>query len=380
MATGNIREKKTKNGGIHYEITVEGERDPLTGKRNRVYKTVKGSKKEAKSALHRLITEVEEGKHTKKTYKTVGEWMDEWLASFLPDISETTRVGYKTKIKCYIKPYLGEILIKSLRAEHVQKMINDMLAKGLSPKNIRDTFNNINAAMKKAVITRLIPYNPCEGVVLPRLKKYRAEIYPPKMIHDLLETAKGSNMYLPILLLVTVGLRRGELLALRWEDIDFAKNILKVRKNLVRGENGYIIKAPKSEAGIRDIYLGQDVMNILNQERIKYMTDSLAYGKGFQNHGFVVRQEDGSPMRPDSMTRKWRRFLNTHDLPKIRLHDLRHSNATALIQAGVNPRVVQQRLGHSDVNITLNTYTHVLPEMDMEAAQKLDSIILRCAD
>ena len=85
-------------------------------------------------------------------------------------------------------------------------------------------------------------------------------------------------------------------------------------------------------------------------------------------------------MRPDSMTRKWRRFLNTHDLPKIRLHDLRHSNATALIQAGVNPRVVQQRLGLSDVNITLNTYTHVLPEMDMEAAQKLDSIILRCAD
>ena len=148
----------------------------------------------------------------------------------------------------------------------------------------------------------------------------------------------------------------------------------------MRGENGYIIKAPKSEAGIRDIYLGEDVMEILNQARIQYMTDSLTYGSGFQNHGFVIRQEDGSPMRPDSMTRKWRRFLNTHDLPKIRLHDLRHSNATALIQAGVNPRVVQQRLGHSDVNITLNTYTHVLPEMDMEAAQKLDSIILRCAD
>lgn len=121
------------------------------------------------------------------------------------------------------------------------------------------------------------------------------------------------------------------------------KNILKVRKNLVRGENGYIIKSPKSEAGIRDIYLGEDVMEILNQARIQYMTDSLAYGKGFQNHGFVIRQEDGSPMRPDSMTRKWRRFLNTHDLPKIRLHDLRHSNATALIQAGVYGNA---RMGH----------------------------------
>ena len=99
----------------------------------------------------------------------------------------------------------------------------------------------------------------------------------------------------------------------------------------------------------------------------------------FQNLNFVIRQEDGSPLHPDSMTRKWLRFLKDNDLPHIRLHDLRHSNATALIQAGVNPRVVQQRLGHSDVNITLNTYTHVLPEMDVDAAEKLDAIMLKKA-
>ena len=96
-------------------------------------------------------------------------------------------------------------------------------------------------------------------------------------------------------------------------------------------------------------------------------------------HSFVIRQEDGSPLRPDSMSQKWRRFLEENNLPSIRFHDLRHSNATALIQAGVNPRVVQQRLGHSDVNITLNTYTHVLPEMDIDAAEKLDFIMLKKA-
>ncbi len=349
MATGSIRERKTKSGEVRYQITVEGERDPLTGKRNRAYKNVKGSLKEAKSVMHRMITEMEQGKIAKRTNKSIAEWMDEWLSQYLPNIEETTRIGYKTKIKCYIKPAIGDILIQSLRAEHVQKMVNDMYERGLSPKNIRDTYSNINAAMKKAVKIRLIPYNPCEGVSLPKIKKYKAEVYPPEMIHNLLDTVMGTDMYLPVLLLVTAGLRRGELLALNWDDIDFKNNILKVRRNMVRGQSGYIIKAPKSEAGVRDIHLSDDVMKELRSAKVKYMTDILLYGAGFQNLGFVIRQEDGSPLCPDSMSRKWRRFLESNNLPKIRLHDLRHSNATALIQAGVNPRVVQQRLGHSDV-------------------------------
>ena len=379
MATGNIREKKNKDGKICYQITVEGERDLLTGKRNRIYKNVNGNKREANSVMHKMITEMEQGAIAKKTNKTVGDWMDEWVLSCLPNVEETTRKGYKTKIRCYIRPALGDILLKSLRAEHVQKMINDMLKKGLSPKNIRDTFNNVNAAMKMAVKTRLIVYNPCEGVVLPKLKKYRAEVYDTKMIHKLLDISYGTEMYLPVLLLVTAGLRRGELLALKWEDVDFKNNILKIRRNMVCGEKDAIIKSPKTESGIRDIHLGEDVMKVLKAERIKYMEDALLYGVGFQNLGFVIRQEDGSPIKPDSMTRKWTRFVEREGLPKIRLHDLRHSNATALIQAGVNPKVVQQRLGHSDVNITLNTYTHVLPEMDVEAAEKLDAIMLRRA-
>lgn len=379
MATGSIRERKSKTGAVYYQITIDGGRDPLTGKRNRAFKNVKGSKREANSVMHRLITEMEQGTISKRSNKTVGEWMDEWVTDYLPNIEETTRVGYKTKIKNYIKPAIGNIQLKSLRAEHIQRMVNDMSSNGLSPKNIRDTFNNVNAAMKRAVKTRLIPYNPCEGVTLPKRKKYKATIYPPKMIQKVLDTAKGTDMYLPILLFAMVGLRRGELLALTWENIDFKNNVLKVRKNMVNGESGYIIKAPKSEAGIRDIHLGEDVMSVLKEARLQYMNDAFSYGTGFQNHGFLIHKEDGSPLHPDSMTRKWARFLERHKLPKIRLHDLRHSNATTLIQAGVSPRVVQQRLGHSDVSITLNTYTHVLPEMDIDAAEKLDSILLRRA-
>lgn len=379
MATGNIVERKRGSGEIRYEITVEGERDLLTGKRNRVYKTVKCSKKEAKAVMRQMMVDMDRGIAMRKCPKKVSEWLDEWISLYLPNIEETTRIGYKTKINNYIIPALGDIYIQSLRAEHVQKMVNDMIARGLSPKNIRDTYNNINAAMKKAVILRMIPFNPCEGVVLPKLKRYKAKVYNIQMIHHLLNVATNTDMYLPILLCVTAGLRRGELLALRWDNIDFKNSTLQVRSNMVRGEKDFIIKSPKTEAGIRDIRLGDEVMAVLRQERTRYMEDLFSKGADFQNLNFVIRQEDGSPLRPDSMSQKWRRFIEDNNLPPIRFHDLRHSNATALIQAGVNPRVVQQRLGHSDVNITLNTYTHVLPEMDIDAAEKLDCIILKKA-
>lgn len=376
MATGSIRQKKTQDG-IHYQVVIEGGRDPLTGKRVRAFKTVKGSKREANAVMHQMIAQMNQGIITQKRAKlNVGTWMDQWIALYLPNIEETTRIGYQSKIKCYIKPALGKILLESLRANHVQKMVNDMLADGLSPKNIRDTFNNVNAAMKQAVKLRMIPYNPCEGVVLPKLKRYKAQVYDVREITDLLTIAKGTSMYIPILLCVTVGLRRGELLALRWEHIDFEKELICIRENMVRGEKGYVIKAPKTEAGIRDVHVGKEVIQELRHARAEYCRDLIAYGVGFHDDGFIVRQENGKPLTPDVMSQKWRRFIAAHDLPSIRFHDLRHSNATALIQAGVNPKVVQQRLGHADVSVTLNTYTHVLPEMDIEAADKLDAIML----
>lgn len=381
MATGSIRVKKTKDGEVRYQVTVEGDRDPVTGKRNRVFKNVSGSKKEANAVMHELINEMDKGKAIKKsTSISVGEWMDQWLEMYLPNIEETTRVGYRTKIHCYIRPALGNIKLASLKTVHIQKMVNDMIEQGLSPKNIRDTYVNVNSAMKQAVKLRMIAYNPCEGVTLPKRKKYKSNVYDTEMISKLLDLARGTDIYIPILLCVSAGLRRGEMLALGWDNVDFEKGIISIQRNLVRGEDGYIIKAPKSESGIRDIHLGREVMEELRKAKVQHFSQMMESGIAFnQKYNFVVRQDDGSPFTPDAMTRKWKRFITRHKLPNIRLHDLRHSHATALIKAGVNPRVVQERLGHADVSITLNTYTHVLPEMDIEAAEKIDNMILKKA-
>lgn len=148
---------------------------------------------------------------------------------------------------------------------------------------------------------------------------------------------------------------------------------------MVRGEDGYIIKAPKSEAGVRDIHLGDFVMSELKAFKVYQFTEMTIDPMYVDNADYIIRQDGGALFTPDAMTRKWKRFIEAHNLPDIRLHDLRHSNATALIKAGISAKVVQQRLGHADVSITLNTYTHVLPDMDIEAAEKLDSMILKKA-
>jgi integrase len=159
-------------------------------------------------------------------------------------------------------------LANTTLSEENQKMVNDMIEQGLSPKNIRDTYVNVNSAMKQAVKLRMIAYNPCEGVTLPKRKKYKSNVYDTEMISKLLDLARGTDIYIPILLCVSAGLRRGEMLALGWDNVDFEKGIISIQRNLVRGEDGYIIKAPKSESGIRDIHLGREVMEELRKAKV----------------------------------------------------------------------------------------------------------------
>lgn len=375
MATGHIRKRINKNGSISYQVIAEGEHDPLTGKRERRYKTVNGTKKEAEAVRRKMIADLENGNISAPSAIKLRDWMHKWLNTYLPNIEETTRAGYKEKIDGYIIPELGNIQLKALKADNVQAWVNGLTKRGLAPKTVRNAYNNLNAALKKAVILRMIPYNPCYGVELPKAKKYRGKVYDKSGIHAALRAAEGTDMYLPVLLLLSAGLRRGELAALRWENVDFEKNTLHICENRVHGVGEVITKAPKSAAGNRKITVSSDVMAVLAKAKLDYFNEKAAFGSGFCDLGYVIHNTDGKPYHPDSLTKKWARFVETNGLEYIRLHDLRHTNATAMMQAGVNAKVVSERLGHADVKITLDTYTHVLPTMDEDAAGKLDSII-----
>ena len=377
MATGHIKPRKNLDNTTSYQLVVETDRDPITGKRNRYYKTVKCGKRQAEAELRKMIAEIEGGGICTPTAMKLGDWMDTWLTTYLPNIEQTTRDGYREKIDNYIKPNLGHLPLKALSPRAIQDWINNLMKEDRSPKTIRNAYNNLNAALKKAVILQMIPRNPCEGTELPKLQKYQAQVYNVATIQQALAAADSLSIYLIILLGASVGLRRGEMAALQWKDIDFAAETLTVTKNRVHTKNAVVEKAPKSQAGNRTISIGGDVANALREAKAIY--EETAEKPGFRDLGYVLCKEDGKPFHPDSITQKWERFVDKANLPKIRLHDLRHSNATALIAAGVSAKVVQHRLGHADVSITLNTYTHVLSDMDEDAASKLNQSLFSTA-
>ena len=375
MATGHLRLRKSKTGEVSYQLIVETDRDPMTGKRERYYHTVKGTKKQAEAALRKLITELENGGVINQSVLKLGDWMHQWLETYLPNIEDSTRTGYKEKIDGYIVSVLGNIPLKTLKNTHIQQWVNSLNARGLAPKTIKNAYNNLNAALEKAVVLKMIPNNPCKGTELPKLKRYKAKVYDTDAIHEVLEIAKGSDYYLFVLLEISLGLRRGEIAALRWDNVDLTKRTVKICENRIHGEGKVVTKAPKTEAGNREITFGDDVAAALSEARMQYYNDKAALGAAFHDLGYVIRKEDGTPYHPDSLTTKWRRFVKANGLEHIRLHDLRHTNATAMIEAGVDYKVVMQRLGHSDISTTYNTYVHVTKKMDEDAAKKLNDII-----
>ncbi|MBE6899266.1 MAG: site-specific integrase [Ruminococcaceae bacterium] len=376
MATGHIRKRVGKNGAVSYQLIVESERDPLTGKRERSYKTVTGTKKQAEATLRKLIAEVENGDIVTASAVKLGDWLHEWLKLYLPNIESTTRVGYREKIDGYIIPKLGDIKLKSLNTPTIQAWVNELKDKEkLAPKTIRNAFLNLKAALDKAVILKMIPKNPCIGVELPKLKRYKAEIYSGNEISDLINAAECTDMYLPVLLEIAIGFRRGELLALKWSDIDFNARTVHVRENRVNGDGKVEIKAPKSAAGIRDITIGSNIVDELKKAHKQYLENKMKLGAGFTDSDLVICQKNGRPFAPDSMTQKWLRFTEKHGLKHIRFHDLRHTCATAMLEAGIDPKTVQSRLGHANISITMDVYGHCTKAMDKKAADKIDEII-----
>lgn len=376
MAIGSIRKRTDSKGNVTYQITLELDRDPITGVRHRRYHTVHGSKREAQEMLKKLLLNPDENLNAVQSSIRLRDWMRTWLDEYLPHIAQTTRDGYEEKIRNHISPVLGGTPINQLDTTQIQRFINSRIDRGMAPKSIRALYNNLNASLNKAVQLKILAHNPCTGVVLPKLKRYQSEVYDAEQIQHLLEIAKQDSIsaYAICILGALLGLRRGEMTALRWEQVDFVNKKVTICENRVQSSKGVIEKAPKSESGIRTITIGKKALDALRYIKDFY-DDACRNNPWFHGAGYVLFKEDGQPYRPDCITQLWGRFIQRTDLPYIRLHDLRHTNATLLIANDVSARVVQHRLGHADVSTTLQRYVHVQAAMDEAAADKIDSAI-----
>ncbi len=372
--TGHIRKRETKQG-ISWQLILDKGEDG-TGKRLRDYYTLP-SKKEATALLNEKLAEYNKGTYIESSQMTVKECIDEWLRVYAyPRLAVNTVRGYEVNFNHHTIPYIGNIRVQKLSPAMIQSMYDTLKDKGLSPRSIKYVHTTLHEVLKYAYKMQIIPRNPTEFVSVPKQQKYEAQVYDREEVGKLLEAVKGTRLDIPVRLAVGLGLRRGELLALQWEDIDFKENTAYIHRNLTCTQNQYLFGEPKTKSGIRLLSVPLSLMEALRQHKVRQMENKLLYGKEYQENHLICCRRDGRPIHTATFSQEFNRFLKQHELKHIRLHDLRHTNATLMLQMGIPAKVASERLGHANISITLDTYTHAVKELNQEAAEKLDNIFI----
>lgn len=387
MATGHIRKRETK-GGISYQVIVESSsKDPISGKRTRIYKTFE-KKKEAEAALNEMLYDLRRRSYTDDNNMTVSSVMTEWLNSKSLTLKETTLSRYKQQVDWYINPLLGKYPVSAVSVNMIQNWVNDIYshpptkkneAKPLKPKSVKNIFLNLQAAFDYAVFMKLIPDNPCKHVNLPPVVKYEVQAFNEDEIRQILLCAKGTDLYFPIYLLIHTGMRRGELLGLCWKDVHIDNDIEHPYIDIVQTRldacGKEIIDTPKTESSKRKIFLSQQA----RQEFLRYRTWSkevlFRCGRIQSLSDLVIIREDGQTDNPNNFTRRWNKFLAANGIRRLKLHGLRHTCATMLLKNNVDIKSIATRLGHSDGTMVLNVYGHSLDSMSQAAAETMDKVL-----
>ncbi len=370
---GNIR--KRKDG--RWEGRYTAGRDPVTGKT--IYKNVLGkTQAETKAKLKQAIQESAEVDIIKAERYTVGQWMDVWFENCAKiKVRPSSHQTYRGYIDNHIKPNIGKVPLNKLSSLHLQKLYKKLLTggrverieakkqpKGLSAKTVRNINQVISSAMDFAKDQKLISSNPTDGCALPKLEHQEMKTLPAEQLTSFLREAQESGVFEMYYIELATGLRRGELLGLKWEDIDLLQGSLRVQRQVCRID-GEIVEAPlKTKNTYRALPLSADAVEVLKEQRKK--CGSSAY---------VFPSPTGGPISPDSVLHMLHRVLKRAGLPKIRFHDLRHTFATLALQNGVDIKTVSGMLGHYSAGFTLDTYTHVTTSAKKEAANTMGNIL-----
>ena len=370
---GSIR--KRKDG--RWEGRYTAGHDPETGKA--IYKNVLGrSQAEVKEKLKQAIGEAQALDITKAGKYTVGEWMEVWFQDYAKiKVRPSSHQTYQGYIQNHIRPNIGDIPLEKLTSLDLQKFYKKLLAqgrvdrveakgqpKGLSAKTVRNIHQILSSALKLAQEQRLILTNPAEGCALPRVEHQEMKTLTTVQLASFFREARESGVFELYYLELATGLRRGELLGLKWGDIDLERGDLRVRRQVSR-INGEVVEAPlKTKNAYRTLPLAEDTVSVLKEQRRKV-----------GNSPWVFPSPNGGPISPDSVLHMLHRVLKRAGLPKVRFHDLRHTFATLALQNGVDVKTVSGMLGHFSAGFTLDTYAHITSAAQRQAAQTMGSVL-----
>ncbi len=369
---GNIRKRKDGRWEGRYTAGI----NPENGKQ--IFKNVLGkTQAEVKEKLKKALADSQRLDLAKQGKYTVGTWMDVWFENVAKiKVRPSSHQTYKGYIDNHIKPNIGKVSLEKLTTMELQKFYRKLLTKGrverieaenqpkgLSAKTVRNINQVISSAMDFAIAQKIISENPCKAVALPKIEHKEMQTIPAEQLQTFLTEAKATGVYEMYYIELATGLRRGELLGLKWEDINMQQGIIRVRRQVAR-INGKIVEAPlKTKNSYRAVTISPQAIEVLKQQKAK------------TNDQYVFPSPNGGPISPDSVNNMLKRVLERAGIPKVRFHDLRHTFATLALQNGVDIKTVSGMLGHFSAGFTLDTYAHVTTAAQKEAAQTMGNVL-----
>jgi integrase len=369
--------------GNTWSYVVDIGRDPMSGRRRQQWKGGFPTKREAERGLGHALAAVGAGAVPDAGRLTVGAYFDQWLAGHVPSLKPSTAKSYREVVQWYIQPGLGRVKLVDLNALLIRSLYAELLVHGgrrkragLSPATVAVVHRVLRKALNDAVLWGLLVRSPLLGVKPPRHTRPEMHAWSPDEARRFLRSVEGDRLYGLWVLVLATGMRRGELAGLRWADVDLDAGALAVRRSRVSVAYAVDESDPKTRSSRRTISLDARVIAVLRAYRRLQLEERLAWGPAWTDTGYVFTREDGYPLHPERITVLFGRLVESSGLSKVRLHDLRHTSASLMLAAGVHPKIVSERLGHSSTSITLDLYSHVIPGLQEEAAAKLGEKIL----
>lgn len=371
----------TKKGSKYY-VVIELERD-ANGKRRRKWFGGYKTKKEAQAALVQKLHELQTGQFIEESDITIAEFLQQWLEHKRSQVRPATLRSYEWHVSHHIVPYIGHFKLTKLTPTILQKLYSDLQKAPrsdgrpgtISNRTILHAHLVLHEALERATRWGLVPRNVCDLVDPPRPQKVDVQVWDIEHVNCFLSVAQQDRYYIAFLLAIMTGLRKGEILGLRWIDVDFSSKLITVRQNLSFVHGQFHFLEPKTAHGRRAVAISDPIILALQIHKERQEEERRRAGALYHDHGLVIQTELGTPVSPYTLDSIWYKLLKQCDVPKIRFHDLRHTHATLLLKQGVHPKIVSERLGHSNIGITLDTYSHVLPNLQQSAIDQLSDLI-----
>ncbi|WMX58057.1 tyrosine-type recombinase/integrase [Peribacillus sp. R9-11] len=360
-----------------WEFCFDLGKNPITGKRKQIRRRGFVSKDVAVKAYVEVKSEILGDAFVDISSMKYEQFMDEYWEERKISLQSSTYETHTIFYKKHIQPRLGKIKLQGIRHTQIQRTINELVSEKYSPETVHLIYRIMNASFKKAILLKLIKENPCSGATLPKRNRREMNIWSLDQVNYFLQEAphvtRVTRCLIGFQIGLLAGLRQGEILALRWKDIDFEKGIIYIRQTLT--QSAEIKNGAKNNSSVRSLTIPNRLLEELKIHRKLIDFEKVNCKLNYQDHDLVLPTRYGAPMIPRNFRKEFYNITKYLNLPKIRFHDLRHTHATLLIEQNINVKLIADRLGHTDIETTLNTYSHVLPNMQRSVSDKLDEII-----